>query len=199
MNGIEKITARLEADAKAEIDLINAEADAVCAQIREEYEAKAHEAYTKRKAKGEADCAARTERLSATADMETRKSVLAFKQEMVSQAFEKAVQAVIDMPRADYVEFLAFQAAKASLYGSEEIVLNARDRKAVGTDVEKRANALVRQRGLHGGLTLSEETADIRGGLLLRQGNIEVNCSVETLVGLYRSSLATQVANILFA
>ena len=199
MNGIEKITARLEADAQAEIDALNAETDAVCDQIREEYEAKALEAYTKRKAKGEADCAARVERLSATADMETRKSVLAFKQEMVSEAFEKAVQSIIDMPKADYVEFLAAQAAKAALYGTEELVLNERDRKAVGHDVEKRANVLARERGLHGGLTLSEETADIRGGLLLRQGNIEVNCAVETLMGLYRSSLATQVANILFA
>jgi len=66
-------------------------------------------------------------------------------------------------------------------------------------DEIRSAGAMVRERGLHGGLTLSEETADIRGGLLLRQGNIEVNCAVETLMGLYRSSLATQVANILFA
>ena len=199
MNGIEKITARLEADAKVEIDAIVAETDGICAQIREEYEAKAAEAYNKRKAKGEAECAARAERLTATADMETRKSILAFKQEMVSEAFEKAVASIVDMPKAQYVEFLASQAAKAALYGSEELVLNERDLKAVGADVEKRANALVRERGLHGGLTLSGETADIRGGLLIRQGNIEVNCSVETLIGLYRSSLATQVANILFA
>ena len=103
------------------------------------------------------------------------------------------------LPRFNVLCFLAAQAAKAALYGTEELVLNERDRKEVGHDVEKRANALARERGLHGGLTLSEETADIRGGLLLRQGNIEVNCAVETLMGLYRSSLATQVANILFA
>ena len=199
MNGIEKITARLEADAQAEIDALCAETDAVCDQITKEYEAKAAEAYAKRKARGEADCSARSERLAAAADMETRKSVLAFKQEMVTEAFDKAVESIISMPKADYVEFLASQAAKAAVYGSEELVLNARDKAAVGSDVEKRANALVRQRSLPGGLTVAEETADIRGGLLIRQGNIEVNCSVETLIGLYRSSLATQVANILFA
>lgn len=199
MNGIEKITARLAADTQAEINALNEQTDAICAQIRAEYEAKALDAYTKRKNRGEAEAAAKAERFTATADMETRKSILAFKQEMVSSAFEKAVEAIINMPRADYVEFLASQAASAAVYGSEELVLCERDRKNVGADVEKRANALVRERGLSGGLTLSAETADIRGGLLIRHGNIEVNCSVETLMELYRSSLATQVANILFA
>lgn len=199
MNGIEKITARLTADAQAEIDALNAETDAACAAITAEYEAKAQEAYDKRMTRGTADCQSRTERMGATADMEIRKSVLAFKQEMVSEAFEKALAAIVAMPKAEYAAFLASQAAKASVYGSEEIVLNARDRKEVGSETLKLANALMRERGVHGGLTLAEETADICGGVIVRQGNIEINCSVETLVLLHRSELASQVANILFS
>ena len=40
MNGIEKITARLIRDAQAEVDAINAEADAQCAAILAEAEAR---------------------------------------------------------------------------------------------------------------------------------------------------------------
>lgn len=199
MNGIEKITARLTADAQAEIDALNAETEAVCAAITAEYEAKAQEAYNKRMARGTADCASRAERMSATADMEIRKSTLAFKQEMVSEAFEKALSAIVDMPKAEYAAFLASLTAKASVYGTEELVLNARDRKTVGAETLKKANALMGERGVRGGLTLAEDTADIRGGLIVRQGSIEINCSAETLVSLYRSELASQVAHILFS
>lgn len=199
MNGIEKITARLCADAQAEIDALNAETDAACALITKEYEEKAAEVYARRMNRGKADCETRVERLGAAADMAERKAILAFKQDMVSEAFEKAIAEIIAMPKADYVAFLAAQAAKAAVYGTEELALNAHDREELGKDVLKAANALMAKRGVHGGMSLAEDAADIRGGVIVRQGNIEINCSVETLVLLQRSELASQVANILFS
>lgn len=198
MNGIEKITARLTRDAQAEIDAVNAEADAVCAAITAEYEAKAAEAYEKRMAKGKADCASRSERMAATADMEQRKATLAFKQEMVGEAFEKAVDAIVAMPREEYIDFLASLAAAAANRGDEEIVFSATDKDAVGAEVVKRANALLKQKGAKAALSLGAETADICGGLMLRSGNVETNCDVDTLVKMHRASLSSQVAEILF-
>ncbi len=197
MNGIEKIAARIEADAKAEIAALEAEAEAQCAAIKAEAEAKAAEAYEKRMEKGRADCAARSQRLGAAADMEARKSILAFKQEMVSEAFEKAVEAIVNLPREDYIEFLASQAAAASSRGYEELVFSERDR-AVAEEAAKRANAILKEKGLEAHLSVSAETADIPGGLILRQGDIEVNCAADTLVRLHRNRLAAQVAGILF-
>jgi len=197
MNGIEKIAARIEADAKAEIDVINAETDARCAEIMAEAEARAAEAYEKRMAKGRAECEARTQRLGATADMESRKSILAFKQEMVSEAFAQAIDAIVNLPKDEYIEFLALQAAAASSSGYEELVFSGRDR-AVGEAAAKRANAILKEKGLEARLTVSAESAEIPGGLILRQGDIEVNCAADTLVGLYRNRLAAQVAGILF-
>ena len=55
------------------------------------------------------------------------------------------------------------------------------------------------EKGIKGALTVSGETREISGGVIVRQGNIEVNCAVETLVQLRRSELASQVAEILFA
>ena len=197
MNGIEKIAARIEADAKAEIDVLNAETEAQCAAITAEAEAKAAEAYEKRMAKGKAECEVRVQRLGATADMEARKAILAFKQEMVSEAFEKAVEAIINLPKEEYIEFLASQAAAASSNGYEELVFSERDR-AVAEAAAKRANAILQEKGKEAHLSVSAEIADIPGGLILRHGDIEVNCAADTLVQLYRNRLAGQVAGILF-
>ena len=43
MNGIEKITARILADAQAEADAVKAEADKQCAGIHDDYDKKAQE------------------------------------------------------------------------------------------------------------------------------------------------------------
>lgn len=47
-------------------------------------------------------------------------------------------------------------------------------------------------------LTLSPETRPIRGGFILREGKVEVNCAFETLVRLQRTEMAGQVAKALF-
>ncbi len=199
MNGIEKITAKLESEARAEIEAINAETAAKCEEIKKEYEKKAQDEYWKRVQDGTKSVENRVERLASAADMEAKKSILAFKQEMVSKAFDRAVQNISEMPREEYIAFLAGQTAKAASTGTEELIFNARDRKEFGADTAKAANVLLKKKGLAGGLTVSDETRDIPGGLIVKQGDIEVNCSVDILVQLYRNELASQVAEILFA
>ena len=127
--------------------------------------------------------------------MEGRKKLLAAKQELVSESFRKALDKIVSLPEDEYVAFLAKLAAQASVTGDEEILLNERDRKAIGEKLVKAANALLPQ----GKLKLSDETRDIAGGLILRRGSVEANCSAELLVELSQSELAAQVAQILFA
>ena len=198
MNGIEKITARIERDARAEIDLINAEADAQCAAILAEAEARAAEVYEKRMESGRRENAVRTERMAAAADMEQRKATLAFKQEMVGEAFAQAITAVSELPQDEYIAFLAALAAEAAITGEEEMVFSASDKASVGSAVVKAANALLKEKKARGTVTLSDDCAEIPGGFIMRSGNIEVNCAVDTLVQLHRAQLSAQVAEILF-
>ena len=39
---------------------------------------------------------------------------------------------------------------------------------------------------------------DIPGGVILREGDIEINSSLDTLISQYRYQLASQVAEVLF-
>ena len=124
-------------------------------------------------------------------------------------------------------ELLAKLAARSSVTGREEIVLNRRDREAVGAKVAARANELLAQAAapelpaelkeskagsiltkvvtgasalLQGTamLTLAPDTAEIEGGLILRDGQVEVNCAFETQLRLLRENMAGQVAQVLF-
>ena len=199
MKGIDKIFQRLVADTEAEIAALNAETAEKREAILAEYRQKAQEAYETRMQEGAKACEARMQRLSSTADTEARKGVLSFKQELVSKAFAAAEEKLCQLPREEYIRFLGGLAAKASSFGTEELVFNEKDAASVGREVCKAANALLRERGLTGGLTVSEETREIPGGLILRQGNIEVNCAVDTLLRMSRGELASQVAEILFA
>jgi V/A-type H+-transporting ATPase subunit E len=53
------------------------------------------------------DCEQRVQRLGSTAVMESKKSILALKQEMVGLAFDKAEELICNLPEHKYIDFLA--------------------------------------------------------------------------------------------
>lgn len=195
MKGTEKIIAHIRADAEAQADAILAEAEAQCALLREDFDKKAGELYGERIRAGVKACQDRLDSQQRLGRMESKKSVLAVKQEMVGQCFDEAKKQILALPQAQYADFLASLAAKASVSGDEEIVLSERDREALGEKVVAAANEK-----LGGGkLRLGAQTGAFDGGLLLRRGNIEVNCTAELLVELCRGEMSAQLADVLFA
>ena len=194
MKGTEKIIAQIRSDAKEQADAILAQAEQQCASIRADYEKQAKELYREKIRAGTADCQDRVDSMDRIARMEAKKGILALKQQMVSESFDKACDMIINLPKEQYAAFLAKLAAKASATGDEEIILNARDRAAVGENVVKAANALVSG----GRLSLSAETGSFAGGLILRRGSVEANCTVELLVELCRSDMSSEIAKVLF-
>ena len=183
MKGTEKIIAHIQADAEAQADAILAQAEQNCASIRA--------AWDRVGVKANQDRLDSMERL---AKMEGRKAILAVKQDLVAESFGRAAELLVNLPEEQYVALLAKLAAEASVTGEEEIVLNARDRAAVGQKVVDAANAK-----LSGGkLTLSADTGDFKGGLILRRGSIEANCTAELLVELRREDMAAELAKVLF-
>lgn len=225
MNGIEKITSRIEADTQAEIDRIlgdaRAEAEAIAAKYRAQADAEAADLAEKnRKAAAE-----REERLVSMAQMEARKAKLAAKQEMVEAAYARALEKLCTMPEEQYVAVLAQLLVRASSTGREEVVFSLKDRERVGRAAVAKANELLAQReapelpmadskvgalltkvaagavAIAKGtalLTLSEETRDIPGGFILKDDRVEVNCTFDTLVRLQKAETAGAVVKQLF-
>ena len=142
------------------------------------------------------DTEQRVQRLDRTARLEAKKSILNMKQEAVSRAFELAKDKIAELPERDYIGFLAREAAGAAITGQEEVIFCERDRAAVGAKAVRAANELLAARGMPA--TLTDATREMAGGLILKQGDIEVNCTVDTLLDLTRGELAARVAEVLF-
>ena len=198
MKGIEKITERIAAEANAACMDISAEAAARCNAVRRDFEDKAVAAYEETMAKGTEEIRQAGQRVDRNARLDARKDILTLKQNMVDEAFLLARQKLLSLPQDRYTAWLAALAAEASVTGDEELIFTAADRERLGADVTAQANAALRAAGRPAALTLSAETRELAGGLVLRKGDIEVNCTVDTLLELSRQELAARVAGILF-
>ena len=195
MNGIEKITQRIESDAQAEIDCTLADAREKAADITDTYRKQAEAEARELRAKNEKAAAEREERLVSTAQMEARKVGLAAKQEMVEKAYDLALEKLCSMPDEQYVKTVADLLVQAAPNGRGAVIFAPEEKKRIGEAAVRAANEK-----LHGGkLTLAEETRPLKGGFILSDGKVEVNCSFDTLVRLQKTETAGEVAKRLFS
>ena len=196
MKGIEKITARITQEAQAEIDRTLADAREQAAQITARYQAQADNEAQSLAARNEKAAAEREERLVSVAQMEARKVTLAAKQEMVEQVYQRALEKLRAMPQEQYTAVLAALLVQASSTGAEEVVFSPEDRDKAGKAAVAKANEQLPKGAA--GLTVSKETRPIAGGFILKDNNVEVNCTFDTLVRLQRAETAGAVAKKLF-
>ena len=194
MNGIERITQRIDADTQAEIDRVLGDAKARAAQISSGYQEQAAKEAAEQNSRNEKEAAEREKRLVSSAQMESRKVLLTARQEMVELAFQKALEKLCALPDEKYAEAAAQLLCQAAPDGRGEAVFSETDRARIGQSAVDMANEK-----LGGGkLTLSENTRKIRGGFVLVNGNVEVNCTFETLIRLQKGEISGEVAKHLF-
>lgn len=193
MNGIERITQRIALDAQEQVNDILRKGRDEAAEITERFRAQADRERTAFSEQNEKAAAEREERLVSMAHMEARKVTLAARQEMVEAAYARALELLREMPEHVYIDVLAKLMAEASTGGEEAAVFSKKDRARVG---KKAVDAANKKYGKS--ITLSDSTADISGGFILKGRNVEVNCTFETLVRLQRAETAGAVARTLF-
>lgn len=194
MNGIERIKKRIDADTQAEIEEILNDARAEAAKINESYQAKAAAEAAELTEKNKKAAAERLERLVSSAEMDSRKTALSVKQELVEKTYEKALQELCKLPDADYIRVVSTLLAEAAPTGRGTVIFAPEEQKRIGAAAVEQANALLKG----GKLTLSQETRPIRGGFILKDNRIEVNGTFETLVRLQKAETAGAVAKKLF-
>ena len=121
---------------------------------------------------------------------------LAAKQEMVEQVYQRALEKLRAMPQEQYTAVLAALLVQASSTGAEEVVFSPEDQAKAGKAAVAKANEQLPKGAA--GLTVSKETRPIAGGFILKDNNVEVNCTFDTLVRLQRAETAGAVAKKLF-
>lgn len=219
MNGVANITDKILAEAKAyeseQLALAKSEADAISG----EYAAQASEVVKEIKADCEAKVKLTAERAQSRGEMDTRKAVLAAKQEAISAAFDEALAQMVKMPDEDKILMMVRLGIKYQT-GDAEYIFSKAERDTIGAVVVETINALYAKQQLKetfsGTLVekikklvvnqpekltakLSDKTGDFSGGFILKQGDIENNCTFEILVGGVREELESEVSSILFS
>lgn len=197
MEGMDKITARIIADAEREIAEIQRENDEKIEALTAEAQSAAEQESLELLTRGRRAAEERRERLSSSAAVECHKLELAAKQELLEETFAAAVEQLCSLPQEEYLALIASLAAEAA-EGGEQMILSPRDAEQYGTEVIAMANTALRAAGKRGELTLSAETRPIPGGFILSSGDVELNCAFDTLVRLRREKLEKEVAKILF-
>lgn len=194
MNGIERITARIDAETQAEIDRIRENAEAEAEKIAQRYRSQAETEAADLRGRSERAAAEREERLVSSAQMDARKTALAARQEMVDKAYALALEKLCTLPDEQYIQTVAALLVQAAPDGTGEVIFSKEQRERVGSA----AVALANSRLGGGKLTVSAQTRPLKGGFILSNGRVEVNCSFDTLVRLQRTETAGAVAQQLF-
>lgn len=226
MNGIDKIAQRIQEDAEGELLRLREEGRAQAKDILAQAQAQAGREREEILARGTRQAQERRQRLLSGARMDGRKQELAAKQALIQESFDRALQQLCATPDEVLIPLLAGLVVAACATGKEQVIFAPKDRSRIGKQVVVMANdMLVKKRTPElpsalsesragpilekvlssatahitgtGLLTLSQETRAIQGGFLLSQGDIEVNCSFETMIRVHREALELEVARLL--
>ncbi|MGI6190244.1 MAG: V-type ATP synthase subunit E [Eubacterium sp.] len=190
---IEKITSKIIEDAEMQARSIaedaQKQADEIVSRAQQEADQKVKDA----EQRGKEDKLKVISRRQSVADIDSRKLLLQTKQEKLNACFSKAAEEAADLEPGEYVAFLTGIAAETGLKKAE-VILNARDREKVGEALMK----ALKKEIPGSAFTLSEETRPFSGGLMLRDGKVYINGTIESFAKEAREELAEKAAEILF-
>ena len=220
MNGLDKITERIITDAKEQARNILEQAQADCRTAAKEYANRADAIRNRIAERTMKEGEELIARARSSAAMTRRDILIASKAKMLDKAFETAKAQICDTDYGKYRELLVallscalIDQAKNEQAGMElgdevaevdsfEVLFNATDRERFGAAVLEGARKNTERRigtARAEKLRLSDEVADIEGGLILRYGNVEANCSISALLSEMRRELEPKISALLFS
>ncbi len=191
MNGIDNITKRIADEGERAVREIISAAEEEAGALRAEYAEKIEGVRGKILARAEKDAEDAAFRIESSASADARRASLAKKQELISEAFEKAEDKLSSLSGDELVSALSSLALRAAAGKSGELVLSEKD-------ISLKEKILAKCSG-NTGITVSKETHSLGGGFIFRRGNTEINCTFARLVSELRDELQLEVAEILFS
>jgi len=136
--------------------------------------------------------------IESNSELEKRNSLLKCKQEKIDQVFEMACASIREMEPSIYIQVLVNKLLKSAATGTEDVIFSSHDKELVGKQIVSEANQELGRLGRINQLILSELTADIKGGFILKAENYEMNHSIESLVNQARETLEPSIVKVLF-
>ncbi len=221
MTGLSRITDRILDDARAQADEVLARAQEESKKIKNEYAQRAAQIVAECNAQAKSNAAQLVARARSEERTQTRDKLLMLKGEMTSRAFTAAqneLEGLADKQRLSLITRIMISVLTAEYEAEQErirmgdtcegdgeriyeILLCRRDLDKLGDELMDsfRRGIVGRDMGdLTSRVRLSGECAKIGTGLVVRIGDIEINCSVESIIASLRQRLEGDVEKILF-
>ena len=197
-NGVEKIKNRIIADSKALYEKIIDDAKREAQNIIGHAEKEAFQKVTVMTEKAKEEAAQIKKRMQAVVQLEERKKALKVRQDSIDQAFNLALSRIESLPDDKYAAFIEKILLKAVMKGKGEVLFNPKDKERLGSKFIGQINKKLKKSGDNSEVVLSEDILNSKGGFVLKYGDMEVNCTLETIMHMARPALESEAAAVLF-
>jgi V/A-type H+-transporting ATPase subunit E len=137
-------------------------------------------------------------RASVSAELEYRKEVLREKQALMEECFQAALDELVNLPVEGYRALIRKMLLNLATGGEERVLISPQDEKRIDQSFIDGVNRDLTKAGKQAHLTPDGTSPNVRGGLVLRTEEVEVDCSFGILLGQLREELQAEVAAILF-
>lgn len=190
------ITAKILDEAREQASAILEEATQKADEIRKRCEETIFNAQQEVETKTEVQAAELRDRMTRMAELDQKKALLGAKREMIDQAFDNALERMCNMS-ADQKRSYMKQLLIESAAGGEELIPSASDAALFDEAFMSCVNDKLAEAG-KAPVFLSEDTRNIKGGFVLKEGGLEISCAFEAVLKQARPALEAEVAATLF-
>ncbi|MHC2995385.1 MAG: V-type ATP synthase subunit E [Candidatus Atribacteria bacterium] len=195
---IKDIKEKIIFDAKIEANKIIDEANNKAKEIKEKGEKEARDIKSKILNKIDQEILLKKGKIITEANLEAKKNILAAKQKIIEETFNKALEKIINLNDKPYCNFIKKIILDNIEKGDETIFISPLDKDRVSKDFIRDINYELEAKGKKGNLKLSPSYLQIRGGVVIGSNNIRKNSSLELIFKKVREELEIKIIQYLF-
>lgn len=197
MTGLDKILKQIEEEAAAnaakEIASANEKVSEILASAKEEADKKCAAIVEQSKI----DIKSALSRAESAANLCEKKMILKAKQEIISDVIEQSKNTLTRLPDNEYFSVLIKMIKKYALDKDGQILFTKTDIKRIPEKFDDTIKDALKEK-TNANLTSGEYSGNLDGGFILTYGEIEINCSFESLFLSARERLQDKVCEALF-
>lgn len=194
MTGLDKIINQIKLESDQAVSAKLSEANKKAEAIIDEAKAQINDECVDIESTGRQKAEDTLSRALSAAALYKKKTLLAEKQRIISETFDKAEERLNNLGDAEYFEFIKKIAVKNALPKEGILLLSTKDIQRLPEGFEAKLNSMLKD----GSLKVSREPANIGYGFVLSYGGIEENCTFRALIDSERETFADKVQELLF-
>jgi V/A-type H+-transporting ATPase subunit E len=178
---IERITKKILEDAENRAQEIKVQYEKKLAEVKRLTNEESEKIRTENEKRIKNEYQSIRERAATVANLEQKKKTLAAKWEVIDNIFDSAAKKFLSLP--EYPDIIVKLIEANTEEGNSEIILSQTDLSKIKPRIEDAKFA---------------ESIPIKGGVIIRSGNVEKNFSLDATLTLLKDELIIELAKILF-